>query len=509
MTIFYKIEYNTSASYFKNIINTLIKESKINAFCKQYKGFILIKCDDESSKIEEFFKLLEYKLPLSIFLGKSYLIENFDESLEELKEDELKEERIILTNDYVKDIIKNNEVDFLKDVLSLVKGEVLDFETSNSLKHIFLENKAIREKFENDNLEVKLLITNLNKINEILEINSKDLQLLCSCERPLLKLKFKLLVNKDKTLSSTNFIYAKLPDDENSILLSQALQKEGISYVLYAEEKIKQEDLKLTYFNERNLIISGDRFLFPKFDYLANKSFDSSKSYFKENKGVYKSILAQENKRLLSSIGVYFSSKKDSGIFINLPTKGLKEVILVPNIENSIDKCLEEIEQIDEHCKRLVQNYKPKFSSFFKDDVRQDTKSFESIMNMCAKVLGMSNAKEFQDMALSLSIKSGIQIDMKLLNIDGKNYLDYRRIVQSIMAYKMADVDNGTLAYSFFESLSEFIVNYVNEIAKTTKAKDIVLCGDMFSNSIVLSKTHKNLIKTYNVILPKEYPLDY
>lgn len=38
----------------------------------------------------------------------------------------------------------------------------------------------------------------------------------------------------------------------------------------------------------------------------------------------------------------------------------------------------------------------------------------------------------------------------------------------------MANVDNQTLAYSFYESLSEFICNYSDEIAKEIKAKDIV-----------------------------------
>jgi hydrogenase maturation factor HypF (carbamoyltransferase family) len=78
-----------------------------------------------------------------------------------------------------------------------------------------------------------------------------------------------------------------------------------------------------------------------------------------------------------------------------------------------------------------------------------------------------------------------------------------------MMAYKMADVDNVTLVYSFYESLSEFICNYVNEIAKEISAKDVVFCGNMFANSILLSKTNKTLSKTYNIILPKEYPLDY
>jgi hydrogenase maturation factor HypF (carbamoyltransferase family) len=63
--------------------------------------------------------------------------------------------------------------------------------------------------------------------------------------------------------------------------------------------------------------------------------------------------------------------------------------------------------------------------------------------------------------------------------------------------------------YSLYESLSEFICNYVNEIANDIKTTDVVLCGNMFANSILLSKTHKTLSKTYNIILPKEYSLDY
>jgi hydrogenase maturation factor HypF (carbamoyltransferase family) len=57
--------------------------------------------------------------------------------------------------------------------------------------------------------------------------------------------------------------------------------------------------------------------------------------------------------------------------------------------------------------------------------------------------------------------------------------------------------------------LSEFICNYVNEIAKEINAKDVVFCGNMFANSILFTKTNKTLSKTYNIILPKEYPLDY
>jgi hypothetical protein len=510
MQLIYKIEFNTTNLYFKYIIEDLIKEAKVNASCKQYKGFILIILEEEAQIIEDFFLLLEKKLPMSIFIGKSYVVEEFDESLEELKDFEIKQNLSLLTNDSIKQIIEENNIDFLNDIVKITRGEISRFETHNGLKDYFLPNEKIREEFEEKGFEVKLLITNTSKIEEIFDISVKDFQLLCSIERPLVKLKFKILKNAHKEFSSTNFIYAKIPDDKEVVLFAQALKKNDINYVLYVNDEVYQDGLKITYTKEQNLIIHGDKGLFPKYDFIANKKYNSSKEYFDENGGVYKAILAQTSKRLIPSLGVYFSQNStNSSICINIPAKGLKQIISIPNIHNSIRNCFEEIADIDEHCTRLIANYSKKFPNVLKDDVPLNTNGFESIINMCAKVLGINSSKEFEDMALNTSMTSGIQIDMKLISINDVNYLDYRRIVQSIMAYKMADVDNITLIYSFYESLSEFICNYANEIAKETKTKDVVLCGNMFANSILLSKTNKTLSKSYNVILPKEYPLDY
>lgn len=121
----------------------------------------------------------------------------------------------------------------------------------------------------------------------------------------------------------------------------------------------------------------------------------------------------------------------------------------------------------------------------------------------------MDDYLEFEDAAFAYNSKSGIQIDMKLLKIDGKNYLDYRRVIQSIMSYKMADVDNRMLAFSFYESLSDLIKDNITKISQEIDTKDIILCGDMFANSILLTKVNDALSKTFNINISKEIPLDY
>ena len=72
MKLYYKIEFNSTNLYYKHIIENLIKKNGINAQVRQYEGFILIICDDNEDKIEEFFKFLGTNLPLSIFIGKIY-----------------------------------------------------------------------------------------------------------------------------------------------------------------------------------------------------------------------------------------------------------------------------------------------------------------------------------------------------------------------------------------------------------------------------------------------------
>ena len=333
MQLIYKIEFNTTNLYFKHIIEDLIKEAKVNAVCKQYKGFILIILDEIAQNIESFFALLEKKLPVSIFIGNSYVIESYDESWQELEDFEIKQNLSLLTNEAIRNIIEDNNIDFLNDIVKITKGEISRFETHNGLKDIFLPNKLLREEFEKKEYEVKLLITDTSKLDELFDLNMKDFQLLCSIERPLVKLKFKVLKNVNKDFSSTNFIYAKIPDDKETVLFARALKEQGINYVLYVNDEVYQDGLKVTYTKEQNLIIHGDKGLFPKYDFVARKKFNSSKEYFDENGGVYKAILAQTAKRLVPTIGVYFSQNSlNSSISINIPTKGVKKIITIPNI---------------------------------------------------------------------------------------------------------------------------------------------------------------------------------
>ncbi len=508
MQMFYKIEFNNTNEYFINLIKEQIFEDKINIQIQKYEKFIILNINDKEEKITEFFQNLEKTLPLSIFLKGASFIEKIPEEVKELNLDTLKQ-NVCLSNKEILKLVKNRTINFKNKIQELKEGKIIELLTSNGIKKFSLPNKQNRLKLEEEN-EVNLFIANINTLSSLLEYSSKDLQLLCSIERPLIKLKFNFLQNKDLQYSSTSFINAKLPEDEATFEFALSLKEEEIDFLIYSDFNVTQKDIKVTYFKDENIIIKGDKTLFPKYDIQDEKVYNSSDEFFSLNGGIYKTIIRKENKRSSNTIGVYFSyNSEHSKISLNLPTKKVSDIIFIPNIENSISSCMEDIASIDENTARLVENYKKKFPLYFEKSLPSNTNGFVSILNFIAVMLGMKDYKEFESYAHSFNSKSGIQIDMKLFKYKEKNYLDYRKIAHSIFSYKLADVDNALLAFSFFESLSEFIKNSIEEINKDIDCKNIILCGDMIVNSILLSKLDKELSKNFALIIPKTYPIDY
>lgn len=499
MKLIYKIEYNSTSFYFKRLIDELIKNSNIDANTKQYFGFILIFIDDELENIEKFFLNLETNLPYSMFLKKSYLIDEFNEEIKELEDKNIKENFEILTNRKVKDILENSNFDFLSQIVNLNRSFVVKFQDLE----LFLPNKNLKENFEKDNYEVRLLVTNSQILTDLFIIEDPEINLLCSIERPLVKLKLK---NIDENISNSGYIFTRLVNSSKEVELSKALKEQNIDYILYATKK---DELKACNFENLNLIISDDKTLYPKYDYKKDLIFNSSSEYLNSFSNVYNAVLHEHNLLDKTSIGVYFSLySKNSFVDIKVLNEEEKRVIYIPDIESNMNQILEDISSLDENCKRLVDNFSKKYP-YTKDIKLSNNSGFSTIIEAIAKLLNIESIKDFEELALNSGYVDALQIDMKLIKIDNKNYLDYRKTIQSIMSYKMADVQNETLSFSFYEFLAEFIIDYLREIARKTNAKDIVLCGDIFSNRQVFHKVYKELSKKYNLILPTEYAMDY
>lgn len=461
MKLIYKIEYNSTSFYFKRLIDEVINYSNINANTKQYFGFILIFIDDELKNIEKLFSNLETNLPYSMFLKKSYLIEDFDENDKELEDKNIKENFEILTNIKVKRILENSNFDYLSQIVELNKNKLIEFE---ELK-LFLPNKEIIKEFLKSDLEIKLLLINSRVLNDLFIIENDELNLLCSIERPLVKLKLK---NIDENISKSGYIFTRVVNSFKEVELSKALKEQNIDYILYTTKK---DELKASSFEGVNLIICDDETLYPKYDYKKDIVFNSSSEYLNSFSNIYNAVLHEHNLLDKNSIGAYFSlNSKNSFVDIRVVNEEEKRVIYIPDIESNMNQILEDISCMDENCRRLVDNFLKKFP-YTKDIKLSQNSGFYTILETITKLLNLEEVKDFEDLALNSGYVDALQIDMKLIKIDNKNYLDYRRVIQSVMSYKMADVSNEILSFSFYEFLGEFLIDYLREIARKQKQK--------------------------------------
>lgn len=511
MQIIYEITFNSKSQYIKNLIISLINENNIQAFCEQNSQYIYIITNDTTKKTETFFKELETKLPLSIFMVSSKIIEKIPDGVAFLEHNNV-QPVLSLHNSEVLELIKHNDDSQKINAKKILDEEIIKIPTATGECYFAKATQENRIKLEKYSNNIHMLIANTSAFETLFSLNQKDVELLCSIERPLVKLKLHFKANAQNQYSPTNTIYAKMPYDKATFLLAYEAKALGLNALIYCHTTPSCDAIKVGYVDKHIFIIEGNSGLFPKFDYSSSQVFNTSKEYFDFHGGVFKSVLTQFNKRTSSCIGVYFTNKNNnSEMVIYTPTHGKKTIVSVPNIYLNLATNLEEISEIDENTSRLIENYKKRFPHLFENRhlVFKDSCGFESLINLISYFLEIKNSREFEALAFNYSAKSGINIDMKVIKIDGVNYLDYRRVVQSMMSYRLAGVANDLLAFSFYESLSEFIGHTVTQLKNEFECNEVILCGNMFANTTLMEKTYKALNKTFKVIIPKEYPLDY
>lgn len=499
MKLIYKIEYSSTSFYFKRLIDEIIARSDLKATTKQYAGFILIFVDGEQESVERFFQDLEKNLPYSMFIKKSYLIDQFESDLEELEDKRLEPNFEILTTSKVKEILSQTQPDFLSQILELNRSKVVDF---GDLK-LFLPNKDLKKELEDSGYKVRVLIVNTRSLSDLFVLDDASINLLYSIERPLLKLKVR---EESENISKSGYIYARVVNSAKEVELANALKNSEIDYLLYATKK---EELKACAYSGVNLIVGDGATLYPKYDYQKEVVYNSSKEYLNSFSNVYNAVLHEHNLLDKKTIGLYFSIRSSvSFVNIRVPNKQEETIIHIPEVGLTFEELLGEISSSSDSGKRLIENLHAKFP-YTKEIKLTAGSGFARLIEAVAKLLDLNSIEEFENLALSSGYENALKIDMKIETIDGKNYLDYRRMVQSIISYKMADVSNSALSFSFYEFLAEFAIDAVREISRKTSALDVVLCGDLFTNRQLFNKVYKALSGKYNIVLPNEHPMDY
>jgi hypothetical protein len=161
---------------------------------------------------------------------------------------------------------------------------------------------------------------------------------------------------------------------------------------------------------------------------------------------------------------------------------------------------LEAIASIDENGPRLVANYRAAFPeiitrlcAFGADLEPAATESLRWLFSACSLVLWLEEADVARALAPS---PGGVKADTVVIEQDGRYLFDGRRLLRSLMSYRLADVPAHVLARSVFESLGDFTADAIRRLLRDWKADAVICAGDLFArNTILRERARKGMLR--------------
>lgn len=206
---------------------------------------------------------------------------------------------------------------------------------------------------------------------------------------------------------------------------------------------------------------------------------------------------------------VYFSfTEPDSFIGAKDPGGRITRLIEFLPLPVRGTDLLDAIASIDENSPRLVANYRRTFPelyesliSFNPDEGAIETEAMAWLLGASSLIVGLEEA----DLARALlPAAGGLKVDTVVIENDGRYLFDGRRLLSSIMSYRIAGVPRDALARSLFESLGDFAFDAVRRLLKDWNAEAIVCAGDLFAaNNILRLRTRGAMI---SLRLPMYFP---
>ncbi|RMA97854.1 Kae1-like domain-containing protein [Hydrogenothermus marinus] len=271
---------------------------------------------------------------------------------------------------------------------------------------------------------------------------------------------------------------------------------------------------------------------------ILNGEYEDIKVPYKEKKdykayeGAILSILGEYNKTEEGVIGFYFSSKVNQDLVaVKTKIKSIKPAIWIKPIKifkdfrKTVKWALEEIKSSSEEGRRLISNFEKKYPDIYNkfaninlDENGKTAYSITAVLNIASILLDIHPYDDIsyfeepyiylQNEALDFKDNRGLMIDYFLYEENNVFYLNWIKTLQSILSYKIADVDNKMLAFSIFEGLADWMIEQINTISKKLKINNVALAGDFFSNPILTGRIIKHAKGKYPILINRKLPID-
>jgi len=235
--------------------------------------------------------------------------------------------------------------------------------------------------------------------------------------------------------------------------------------------------------------------------------------------GSFFSVIREHKLKDESIAGINLSKNYKNNLLVYGEKYGVVEYLSLNFEFDSMDDIFKQIRTTDENGIKIVENYQKKFPDHF-DKISKivfEDKDFNifRLWGVVAIVLDYTNSEDpweaahvLEENAMSFLGEKGPRIDYKLLNIDGKVYLDPLMTIRTAMSFRLAGVDQLMLSYGVIESFLEFLANEIDELKPSMDITAITATGSLLSNKHLFSKMSREISMNHNIYFNNELPVD-
>ncbi len=481
LVIKYRLGFNNSSDDYAYLISQILKDIDANVI--KTDDEIIIYIDGSEEDIKSAFSLLGERLPLSLYLSSQSVEEAamMPPNRQPLKEASY----LAMYPNKARDLIDDKSekyFDIGKTALNIDSKDILGQRAvKESLDFVVKELKngrTVRIKNERNSYLLStaespaFLITNLTERNlRGFDISMDEALSLSTMERPFV---LKLTENGLQIICFAN--------DAVMLLLSKAATDAGVD-ALYIHQSSKA-DISLEYHGALS-----------DAPYRKVVYFNGSDRFF-----VNEDFTAEKIQVNVDSLFFDLNISDDFGGYAIKEGVGSKKILSADFFCGNI---WDELRAEFEFGKKLVDNFKSKLPDRFEAINSLDSNKMPTIQSFfaaMAAVLGIDGG--FESVVLianKANIAGGVKLDFTLSkNENGAVFLNLKKCFSSILSYKIAEVEDEVLAYSFFESAVDFLIISQDEIKKSFEAKKLHVGGEFLLSKVFVSKL-KSKIKNIDI----------
>jgi len=451
MAIKQVIQYNSDNRYFAGFLQSMIKQSGVLGSVSQSDESIVLKLDEKDEKaIADFSSLSNKYLAHSLFLGDIQTLQVDAQSLE--SDFKSPTYNISACPKCLESLTDPANENYLNDSLKCIHY-------SNEVNENFIDTNYYSPHYSEKS---DLLVVDSNSINRLFIMTEAEIKALLSIEKPILKVTI-----KDETLkqiTGKSFINIRSPYSVKSNLVALNARESEIEYLFFESN----DDLKVVVVQENTTIIRDNRNVSKK---LQNLNDDRVINRFLN--------ISKEAGFEKGSIAINMSNK--NGIsFIVSNENGVKKVISFQKFV--LSEVLESMKN-DEIKSKLLKNLESKFPNIMKE-LTQNSKYdlFESISIILE--LKDRSFESLSDKSFEFHGNGGLKIDA-IYNNEG---FDYSAFLGSIISFKLANTEEGYLAYSIFEAFGDMAITTLGQLKTKFSIDKFVMMGEMFENTVLYSR---------------------